>query len=119
MTFIEPKVYLIGDLYTEAVRDRHRYYGVPIRETRGFGQSTFYITDNSPEAHYVVIAIELLGEKVLAHKAEIERRERAELQATLDRKLRRRNSWRRMTLRKPLISTAELSRGKPSREIGR
>lgn len=113
MSFLPPHSYQIGALYTGRIRDYHRYYGVPIRESKGFLESMFYIADNTAAERRLIRTIEALIQELQDIEDEERWEEEAELraeqdrlkaqaEARLERAHRRRNAWRRLTLRKPL-----------------
>jgi len=104
MSFDHPHAYQVGALYAGTVRDYHRYYDVPIRETKHFLLSTFYISPNSLPERSLIRKIEALAAHVEELDEEKRREERAVIRAKQARKLVRRNLWRRATLRKPLAS---------------
>ena len=104
MTLSDPRGYQVGALYRRTVRSYHRYYGAPIRETRGLLESVFYLDRGSNRDLRVIAAIEELSASIEAAESarwfeghEVlksqQRRTIAQAQARLDR-----GSWLRSKL---------------------
>jgi uncharacterized protein YjcR len=100
--------YEFGALYRGTVRDLHRQANVPIRETKLFLSSRFYVDDTTEGERALLRAINQLLARIRAFDEAEAAKEATALRLQAEKeaaaRLRRINRWRMLTFRRPLPS---------------
>lgn len=78
--------YSFGALYLREVRNAHHRAGVPLREDKGFLESTFFVNDRTQEGRILIRALDRFVTRLMAL-------DRAEQEEERREKERRRNHW--------------------------